>query len=320
MIGNMTPFCTKESFVNIVDTLLRIYKDKTRISLIPVKGSEISFKKKCHSNLLHIYKLLVSVCRDLPRFWIRYPESYVTEIVKSMIELASYSENRQRSRGPNYLMPSDFLSLVDPQALWLQSWLHGEFGRSITFNEIRQTNVLFRLAVQNVNFSMDIQKTSPILVARGSSKGKGILTVSFQAYANFVYNLNVLSLLLMHKKGLDLLSNLQDESPVSLDGIVATLTSSVCHSIERSSQNSAAIITRCLVKLLSKDHVVQSLIGQKQFFKTLIFPLILWEEELKTKRREALPGSGKLSRSFNIASTFLSIAKVLKLYGVSLFE
>jgi hypothetical protein len=214
-----------------------------------------------------------------------------------MTELASFSENRQRGRGSGYLMPSDFLSLVDPQARWLQSWLHGEFGRLITFKEIRQSNVLFRLAVQSVNLSLDIQKQSPILVARGSSKGKGIVTVSFQTYANFVYNLNVLTLLLMHRKGLDLLSNLQDESPVSLDGIVATLTSSVCHSIERSSQNSAAIITRCLVKLLSKSQVVESLIGQKQFFKTLIFPLILWEEELKTKRRDALPGSGKLSRS-----------------------
>jgi len=71
MLGNMTPFCTKEAFVNIVDTLIRLYKDKTRSSIVPVSGSEVSFKKRSHQNLLHIYKLLVSACRDLPRFWIR---------------------------------------------------------------------------------------------------------------------------------------------------------------------------------------------------------------------------------------------------------
>jgi hypothetical protein len=31
MLGNMTPFCTKESFVNIVDTLIRMYRDKGSI-------------------------------------------------------------------------------------------------------------------------------------------------------------------------------------------------------------------------------------------------------------------------------------------------
>ncbi len=59
MIGNMTPFCTKEAFVNIVDTLLRLYKDKTRANLIPIQGTEISFKKKSHLTILQIYKLLV---------------------------------------------------------------------------------------------------------------------------------------------------------------------------------------------------------------------------------------------------------------------
>jgi len=62
MIGNMTPYCTKEAFVNIVDTLLRLYKDKTRANMIPIQGSEISFKKKSHSTILHIYKLLVIIC------------------------------------------------------------------------------------------------------------------------------------------------------------------------------------------------------------------------------------------------------------------
>ena len=109
------------------------------------------------------------MCRDIPRFWIRYPESYVAEIVKSMLDLASYSESRQR-RGPAPLMPMDFISLVDPQAKWLQSWLHGKFGRTIVFYEMKQCTVILKTALQGLAMTLDVEKQSSILAARGSSR------------------------------------------------------------------------------------------------------------------------------------------------------
>ena len=92
MIGNMTPFCTKEAFVNIVDTLLRLYKDKTRANLIPIQGSEeVSFKKKSHSTILHIYKLLVSTMQILILFKWLVPNNIINILIPgfSMSRLAT---------------------------------------------------------------------------------------------------------------------------------------------------------------------------------------------------------------------------------------
>lgn len=279
MLGNMTPFCTKEAFVNIVDTLTRMYKDKTRSSIIPVQGSDILFKRKSHSNLLHIYKLLVSACRDLPRFWIRYPELYVIEIVKSMLELASFYEGRPRNRSQNFLSPSDFLGLVDPQAKWLQSWLHSKFGRTTVFNELKQNNAFVKLAVQNLNQTLDIQKQSPLLIGRGSSKGKGVLSSQLQTFSTCVYSLKIVTMVMSSKKGAELVANNQEFSAISLEGIVQSWTSCICHS---NPKHLSGIITQSVEDLLSHDHVVQAIANQKNFLKTLTLPLVLWEDELKS--------------------------------------
>ena len=324
MLGNMTPFCTKEAFVNIVDTLIRLYKDKTRSSIIPVSGSEVSFKKKSHQNLLHIYKLLVSACRDLPRFWIRYPEMYVTEIVKSMVELAAFSEARSRGRTPAHLAPANFLSLVDPRAKWLQTWLHSKFGRSVVFAELQQNGSLVKLAIQNLNQTLEIQRQSPLLMGRGSGEAKGVLSGQLQTFASLVYNLNVITAILMSRKGLDLINNLREDSSLSVEGFVSNWTSLVCHSGQRSFQNTAGIITHNLTKLLSQDHVVKTLAGNKQFLKTIFLPLIVWEEELKSnstttttsststsRRREAFQTPSKTSVSNFVVINILSLVEKL---------
>lgn len=58
--------------------------------MLPLQGSDVGLKKRSHHNVFHMFKFVVCVAKDLPRFWIRYPESYVTEIVKSMLELVNY--------------------------------------------------------------------------------------------------------------------------------------------------------------------------------------------------------------------------------------
>ena len=85
------------------------------------------------------------------------------------------------------MMPMDFLSLVDPEAKWLQSWLHAKFGRTIVFNEISQCNFILKSSLQGLAVSLEAQKQAPLLVARGSSKGKGIVTSQLHTFAYFVY-------------------------------------------------------------------------------------------------------------------------------------
>jgi hypothetical protein len=94
----------------------------------------------------------------------------------------------------------------------------------------------------------------------------------------------------MYRKSKDLLANLNDESAAvfPVESIVATWASHVCHSTPKSQQSSASLITQSIVKLLEKTHIVQGLMRNKQFVKTIFFPLILWEEEIKSKRKDML--------------------------------
>jgi len=57
--------------------------------MLPSQGSEIGLKKRSHFNIFQMFKFVVIVAKDIPKLWIRYPEPYVTEIVKSMLELVS---------------------------------------------------------------------------------------------------------------------------------------------------------------------------------------------------------------------------------------
>ena len=124
-----------------------------------------------------------------------------------------------------------------------------------------------------------------------------------QTYSSFVYNLNVATRLMMYQKCQDLVAKRSDESAVVLpvESIVATWASHVCHSTQKSQQNSATLITQCIVKLLEKTHIVQALMRTKQFVKTIFLPLILWEEEMKSKRKDLLqpqtPKSSSTSHS-----------------------
>lgn len=80
-------------------------------------------------------KLLADCSAELPKVWIRYPESIVDVMVVNMVDLMSmgptsgFSADSSRS----ILYPSSLLALADPRCKWLASWTHGRFGRKLLF-------------------------------------------------------------------------------------------------------------------------------------------------------------------------------------------
>ena len=87
MLSNVSPFCTKEAFISLTNTIISLYKDKSRNYQLPSMSSEVSFKKRPTYNLLQICRLITQTCRDLPRFWNRYPPSHIEDIMKAMLEM-----------------------------------------------------------------------------------------------------------------------------------------------------------------------------------------------------------------------------------------
>ena len=96
MLTNVSPFCTKEAFVSLTTAIVGLYKDKSRNYQLPSMASEVSFKKRPTQNLLQICRLLTQTCKDLPRFWNRYPPSHIEEIMKAMLELVTLKSRGQK--------------------------------------------------------------------------------------------------------------------------------------------------------------------------------------------------------------------------------
>jgi hypothetical protein len=127
-----------------------------------------------------------------------------------MIELVSLADGWTRPRA-NFLTPSDFLALVDPRARWLQSWLHSKFGRALVFSQLKNNNALLGQALHSLRQALEIQKQAPLLVSRGSGRGKSVVTSQLQNFSGFVYSLNVATLIVMSRKGAELISGLPAE-------------------------------------------------------------------------------------------------------------
>ena len=142
LVGNVSPFATKEAFVSLLGSVTSCYADKTRAHLLPTAASGLLFKKKFHQNLVQAVKLISQVACDLPKYWTRYPEKYVDEMALAFIYFLNYSVpgggvgGKSKSAQQAPLSPLQMLSLVDNRARWLKHWLHGNLGRSRFFRHL----------------------------------------------------------------------------------------------------------------------------------------------------------------------------------------
>merc|ERR1712020_431654 len=153
----------REGFCGLIDFLVTLYQGDRSLLLynpfltnIGLSSDEafmggIVLRKKIQLALFRIFKVLVQMCKRLPRLWNRFPRSYVEDVVLSMIKLVSINSTTSlqqkrskfnpvkgtqdaRTSGNSLLLPWQMLALVDTKASWLRSWLHGYLGRNIFYS------------------------------------------------------------------------------------------------------------------------------------------------------------------------------------------
>ena len=143
-------FAIKEGFLNLLQTVADWFSDKKLSSALPV--SEISRESHLHQTALDLISLALSMAADLPKTWIRFPQTFVQEIIESMIEFLSV-----RSLAGQY-SPLTLVSVVDHQADWLRGWLHSKISRTILMRKLSSSRHLVRSIQQDiVNY---IEKTT----------------------------------------------------------------------------------------------------------------------------------------------------------------
>jgi hypothetical protein len=276
MLTNVTPFCTKEAFTSLTQTIVSLYRDKTRSHILPALASEISFKKRPNHGFLQICKLISTVCKDLPKYWPRYAHSHIEHMMKAMIELVSLKGRG----GQKILSPIHLISLVDPKAQWLKAWLHGNLGRKIFFDLVGKMNdnLFIKAALHHLLLTLD--KGSFPLLSRSSGRKKGLLSSSLVSFAFFSHNLNVIVLALQYREGQKIfpVSLPQRDEPVDGMTVIKHLVNFVANGHQVSHQTTSRLITKALVSLGQTNQNVNKYFINDKVVDTMIVPLLNWTQ------------------------------------------
>ena len=163
LLSNISPMATKEAFANLVGAVMGLYKDKTRWHGLPTFVTGLAFKKKVHFALSQVLKLITDVNCDLPKFWIRYPEKHVHEIVQNMVSLVGFGVPNKK-----IMTPLNILALCDPQAKWLKFWLHGGFGRKILLKKLGENDHIVKSLANLVAKTIESKSSEDWTLIRSS--------------------------------------------------------------------------------------------------------------------------------------------------------
>ncbi|TRY70063.1 hypothetical protein TCAL_15021 [Tigriopus californicus] len=115
LMSNITPLATREAFTSVMSSIGGIYRDRNRIQSLPSMTSGISSKKRFHQSFLQVFKLVAHFCTELPKYWLRYPERLVHDMVEHLFQaITSPSNHHMGKKAP--IHPMMILAVVDPQA------------------------------------------------------------------------------------------------------------------------------------------------------------------------------------------------------------
>nr|XP_027238865.1 protein broad-minded-like [Penaeus vannamei]XP_027238866.1 protein broad-minded-like [Penaeus vannamei] len=132
----------KEAYLNLIEAVAGFYLSKRLISKIPLKEEPVDLKG-CEK-VLRIIKILVEFQRELPLLWIRYPERFIDDMVEATFSLLALNLGNKDSKHATVF---DLYSIIDPQALWFRSWVHGQWGRNKTFSAMKSNSVVLLYSV-----------------------------------------------------------------------------------------------------------------------------------------------------------------------------
>ena len=201
MLNSSSQFAVKESYNNLIETVVGWYKHRKIASLLPT--SSLQQDAPLHTNLVSVLALVCGVCRELPKVWVRYPPRYVQEMVDNMITLLSLRAERT-------MPPCHIISVLDPNIIWLTEWFHSFLSRSCLLANLSRNPGYLSTMVQNLQDKMENTEVSRWLAPAENiqrTKGETSLNIAGETieYAAFVFHLKLICKVLSYKQGRALL-------------------------------------------------------------------------------------------------------------------
>lgn len=195
-------FGVKESYTNLIETVLGWYNDRKYLNLLPV--TELRENYPLHHNLVAVLSLICAESRELPRSWIRYPKKYVSEMIDKMIELIS-------CRSEIVLSPAHILAVLDPNITWITEWFHTFLSRSCFLVKLSKQTRYLSSIVENL---LERMETKEFMSWQETGKDENniqdetsqLISGETIEYMIFTYNLRFISKIISYIHGRDLIS------------------------------------------------------------------------------------------------------------------
>ncbi|CAH1778672.1 unnamed protein product [Owenia fusiformis] len=282
---------TKEVFFLLVDYLIGQFQPPK--SYIPKVKNGLDINKADTVKLLKVFRLLNEFQKQIPQYWIRFPERFVEELIESMLKLIEITYKAPMGSQPQ-MMPLHFLAVLDPQAKWFMTWMHGHYSRSILLKNFESCKVVVIAVIKHcmefcgsrkVPFDlMSEASDTPGSTGTGEGRRKHYTGPEIE-YIYFIHSIHFISKLLCFKHGRDLfpITVKEKEEPVSITKFLVSLTQLLTdptvQSLHPHSQGVfelCYLVTEFLVRLCQCDDVSEICMCHDDVTSALLSPIAHW--------------------------------------------
>ncbi|CAL1530647.1 unnamed protein product [Lymnaea stagnalis] len=197
-----TSHYTSQVYILLIDFLCGHFK----VTVMPPVNKGLDFSNKEMVKLLKAFRLMVEFQQEAPNYWVRYPLTYMEEVVQSSLNLISLMTPQAQS---SKLTPLHFIAVLDPKAQWFIKWMHGNYCRRELLKHLKQYKVIVEIAVkQCMDFSNSHKTTQDGLSQVVDEMSKASISDKRTSYTGpeleyilFMHSLSFLGSLLFYEKG-----------------------------------------------------------------------------------------------------------------------
>ncbi|XP_012936761.1 protein broad-minded [Aplysia californica] len=302
-------------------------------SMPPVKNG-LDCSNKTTVKLLKAFRLMIEFQHEAPNYWVRYPMTYLEEIVESSLNLFSLQMVTQAPL--TKLSPLHFVAVLDPKAQWFIKWMHGNYSRKILLELLEKYRVIVETSLRHcLDFSAFRKSSLDSMSEVSDAFSKVSVTDHGQRlfytgpeleYALFIHSLSFLGRLLCFKKGQQFfpVRFREKQVPVSITQLLKALVllvvdpgmSAAHRRVEKDKDTFefTTLVTEVLRSLCATEQVCSSIMCRDEIISTLLSPVSQYMDESPD---HIPPGEDTLVHVANILCVIASSTKGRRylLYG-----
>ncbi|XP_059144454.1 protein broad-minded-like isoform X2 [Physella acuta] len=200
-----TSHYTSQVFILLIEFLCGQFRSMT----MPPVNKGLDCSNKAMIKLIKGFRLMVEFQQEAPNYWVRYPLTYLEEIVHNSLNLLSLQIPAQSQNVK--LFPLHFVAILDPGAQWFTKWMHANYCRRKLLEELKQYKAIVETSVRYcLDYSSShrspndevAQVSDDLLKLSMTGNGKRLYYTGPELeYALFVHSLSFLGSLLFYEKG-----------------------------------------------------------------------------------------------------------------------